>query len=177
MLVEIVCNIIYQQGKTDEATQPNLHIRTARVSLSGVNLELRCWCKIWHVVATEQTIPSDVDRDLHIMNIWRFVCRSVAWWHLMIGRHWVRSQSLPQCGYSFFWITPVSPAACRALLFCLHSWFALKQSRLNSVFNCPSKTWTYDPMIHFRRWFSGCRFESSLISIFWPDFYIILAKT
>ncbi|RXN23090.1 hypothetical protein ROHU_006487 [Labeo rohita] len=50
----------------------------------------------------EQTIPSDVDRDLHIMNIWRFVCR---------------------------------------------------------------------------RWFSGCRFESSLISIFWPDFYIILAKT
>lgn len=79
------------------------------------------------------------------MNIWRFVYRSVVWWHLMIGRHWVRCQSWPQCGYSFFWITPVSPAARGALLFCLHSWFALKQSRLNSLFNCPSKTWTYDP--------------------------------
>ncbi len=98
------------------------------------------------------------------MNIWRFVCRSMVWWHLMIRRHWVRSQSWPQCGYSFFWITPVSPAARRALLFYLHSWFVLKQSRLNSVFSCPSKMWTYGQMLRFRWWHSGCRFEYSLIS-------------
>lgn len=109
-------------------------------------------------------IPSHVDHDLHIMNIWRFVCRSVVWWHLMIGRHWVRSQSWPQCGYSFFWITPVSPEARRALLFCLHSWFALKQSRLNSIFGCPSKMWTYSHILCLRWWHSGCRFEYSQIS-------------
>lgn len=141
--------------------------------------QLPCWNEIWHAIATKQTIQSNVDRDLHIMNIWRFVYRSVVWWHFMIGRHWVRCQSWPQCGYSFFWITPVSPAACRALLFCLHSWFVVKQSRLNSVVNCPSKTWTYDPrfILDGGTVVAGSNPTWSCSpSIFWPDLYILLAK-
>ncbi len=62
-------DVVEQQGQTDKADPSQSQGQSLLVTdVKSVVLLCPVFCVLW----------SDVERDLHIMNIWRFVCGVVA---------------------------------------------------------------------------------------------------